>query len=40
MIKIVLTHAHAYSKHTNFNLLGFYDVNVEKAKLAAKKKGM
>jgi predicted dehydrogenase len=35
--KNVLTHAHAYKKHADFNLLGFYDVNIEKAKLAAKK---
>jgi predicted dehydrogenase len=33
----VLTHAHAYAKHPFFNLLGFYDVNKEKAQIAAKK---
>ncbi|MDR0677764.1 MAG: Gfo/Idh/MocA family oxidoreductase [Holosporaceae bacterium] len=33
----ILTHAHAYTKHNGFNLVGFYDVAFEKAKLAAQK---
>jgi len=33
----ILTHAHAYTKHSDFNLLGFYDIDKEKARLAAKK---
>ena len=33
----ILTHAHAYIKHNNFNLLGFYDINSEKAKIASEK---
>ncbi|MDR0580590.1 MAG: Gfo/Idh/MocA family oxidoreductase [Holosporaceae bacterium] len=33
----ILTHAHAYKNHPSFNLLGFYDVNIEKARLAAQK---
>jgi predicted dehydrogenase len=33
----VLTHAHAYIKHNGFNLIGFYDVDSEKAELAAQK---
>src|SRR5574344_659316 len=32
----VLTHAHAFYHHKNFRLVGFYDVDYEKAKLAAK----
>ncbi|MDR1361740.1 MAG: Gfo/Idh/MocA family oxidoreductase [Holosporaceae bacterium] len=35
----VLTQAHAYKKHPEFNLLGFYDVDMEKARLAAGKWG-
>lgn len=35
----VLTHAHAYKKHPNFNLLGFYDVDYEKSEQMAKKWG-
>ncbi|MDR3151818.1 MAG: Gfo/Idh/MocA family oxidoreductase [Holosporaceae bacterium] len=33
----ILTHAHAYIKHSGFNLVGFYDIAIEKAKLAAQK---
>lgn len=33
----ILTHAHAYMKNENINLLGFYDVNFEKSKQMAKK---
>lgn len=36
----VLTHAHAYTKHDKFNLLGFYDFDFEKAKIAAAKWGV
>lgn len=36
----VLTHAHAYVKHEGFNLLGFYDVDSEKAKTASIKWGV
>ncbi|HNW25904.1 MAG TPA: Gfo/Idh/MocA family oxidoreductase [Candidatus Gastranaerophilaceae bacterium] len=36
----VLTHAHAYSKHKGFNLLGFYDVDFSKASEMAKKWGV
>lgn len=33
----ILTHAHAYTKSPNFNLLGFYDINFQQAeKMAAK----
>lgn len=33
----VLTHAHAYAKHSDFNLLGFYDVDASNASNMAKK---
>lgn len=33
----VLTHAHAYKKHPDFNLLGFYDIDYDKAKEMALK---
>lgn len=33
----VLTHSHAYLNHDQFNLLGFYDVDFEKARNAAVK---
>lgn len=36
----VLTHAHAYKKHTGFNLIGFYDTNKTRAAAAAKKWGV
>lgn len=36
----ILTHAHAYSKHDKFNLLGFYDVDFEKAQIEAQKWGV
>ena len=32
----ILTHAHAFSKHPKFKLLGFYDIDNNKAKQAAK----
>lgn len=32
----VLTHAHAFTKHTGFNLIGFIDIDVKKAHQAAK----
>ena len=32
----VLTHAHAFTKHKGFNLVGFVDIDTEKAKEAAK----
>jgi predicted dehydrogenase len=31
----VLTHAHAFYRHENFNLIGFVDTNIEKANIAA-----
>jgi len=31
-----LTHAHAFSKHRGFNLIGFYDLDYKKAQRAAK----
>src|SRR5688572_3156141 len=31
----MLTHAHAFSSHPGFNLLGFVDCSLEKARLAA-----
>jgi len=34
---VVLTHAHAVKNNTDFNLLGFYDIDEEKAIVAAKK---
>lgn len=34
--KHVLTHAHAFSKHNGFNLLGFVDCDIKKAQKAAK----
>ena len=30
-------HANAYFKHSNYDLIGFVDVDIEKAKIAAKK---
>lgn len=33
----ILSHANAYFKHPNFNLIGFVDVDIDKAKIAAKK---
>lgn len=36
----ILTHAHAYLKHEKFNLLGFYDVDFERAQIAAQKWGV
>jgi predicted dehydrogenase len=33
----IFTNAHAYTRHAGFNLLGFYDVNRETAKLASQK---
>lgn len=35
----VLTHAHAVCKHPRFNLLGFYDSDVDRARQAAEKWG-
>lgn len=32
----VQTHAHAYQKHSNFELIGFYDTDVEKSESASK----
>ena len=32
-----LSHANAYFKHSNYDLIGFVDVDIEKAKIAAKK---
>lgn len=34
---LILSHAHAYTKHPDFNLLGFYDINYDKAKEMAVK---
>lgn len=31
----ILTHAHAFKKHSGFNLLGFVDINIDKARRAA-----
>lgn len=33
----ILTHAHAYTKNSNINLLGFYDTNAAQAEFMAKK---
>jgi len=35
----ILTHAHAYTNHDGFNLVGFYDINPTKASNAAKRWG-
>lgn len=35
--KQILTHAHAYKKHSQVDFIGFYDTDFRKAKLAAKK---